>query len=124
MFVRRTVKYHIIDEKGILFIRISGDSRKNEALLVKKALSPYLTRKGIRVIIDLKELGRIEPVSLLWVLSGIKKRVDLLGGHLKLCSPKSEVLNYLREHRMDQILQLFEDEEEARKSTWRRYATG
>jgi anti-anti-sigma factor len=118
------VKYHIIDEKGILFIKISGDTRKNEALLVKRALSPYLKRKGIRVIVDLKELGRIEFVGLLGVLSGIKKKVDLLRGDLKLCSLKPELLDYLRQNRMDQILQLCKDEEDARKSQWRSYAQG
>lgn len=123
-FRSRSVKYQIVDEKGILFIKISGDTRKNEALLVKRALSPYLKRKGIRVIVDLKELGKFEPASLLGVLSGIKKKVDLLRGDLKLCSLKPEILNYLRKNRMDQILQLFKDEEDARKGTWRSYAQG
>lgn len=118
------MKYQIIEGKGILFINISGDTRKNEALLAKRVLSPYLKRKGIRVIVNLKELGRFELVSLLGVLSGIRKKVDLLRGDLKLCSLKPEILDYLRENRLDQILQLFKDEEEARKSAWRSYAQG
>ncbi len=120
----RAVKYQIVEEKGLLLIKISGDTRKNEALLAKKVLFPYLKRKGIRVIVDLKELGRFELVSLLGVLSGIRKEVDFLRGDLKLCSLKPEILNYLKENRLDQIFQLYKDEEEARKGAWRSYAQG
>ena len=62
------MKYHIVEDRGFFLIRISGEPRKNEALPAKRMLCPYLKEKGIRVIMDLKELKNFEPIILLGVL--------------------------------------------------------
>ena len=115
------MKYHVVEDAAFFLIKISGETRKNEALPAKRALSPYLKERGIRVIMDLKELEKFEPITLLGVLNGIKKEIDLLGGGLKLCSLKQEILNYFKENRLDQIFQVYEDEERAKKGEWRNY---
>jgi anti-anti-sigma factor len=115
------MKYHIIENDGFFVIKISGEPKKNEALPARRMLFPYLKEKGVRVIMDLKELKNVEPIILLGVLNSIRKETNLLGGGLKLCSLKPDILNYFRENRLDQFFQIYENEEKAKKSEWRNY---
>ena len=115
------MKYHIVKDDDFFIVKISGQPKKNEALQVKSILSSYLKERGIRVIMDLKELEKFEPITLLGVLNGMRKEVDLLGGCLKLSSLNPEILNYFKENRMDQFFKIYEDEEGAKKSEWRDY---
>ena len=117
------MKYHIVKDDDFFIVKISGQPKKNEALHVKSILSSYFKKKGkgIRVIMDLKELEKFEPITLLGVLNGMRKEIDLLGGCLKLCSLKLDILNYLKENRMDQFFMIYEDEISAKKSEWRNY---
>jgi anti-anti-sigma regulatory factor len=106
------VKYHIIEEEGQLLIKIFGNTRKNESLPAKKLLTRYLRKKDIRVIVDLEELNRWEPVTLVGVLNAIRKEVRFSNGDLKLRSLKPDILNYLQVHRLDQMFQYYADEGE------------
>jgi len=118
------VKYHIVEEDGFFLIKISGETRRNEAVMAKGGLCPYLKEKGIKVIMDMKELEKFEPITLVGILNGIRKEVNLLRGGLKLCSLKPEILNYLRQNHLDHIFQIYEDREMAKKSEWRNYGKG
>ena len=115
------MKYHIVKNNDFFIIKISGHPQKNEALQVKSIFSSYLKERGIKVIMDLKEIEKFEPITLLGVLNGMRKEIDLLGGCLKLCSLKLETLNYFKENRMDQFFNIYEDEESAKKSEWKKY---
>jgi anti-anti-sigma factor len=115
------MKYHIIEENSLLVICLSGDPKKNEVVMAKSVLFPYIKGEGIKVIIDLKELHKFEPVTLIGVLNGIKKEVDFLKGCLKLCSLKPEALNYFKQNRLEHVFQIYEDREMAEKSKWRDY---
>ncbi len=115
------MKYHIVKDNDFFIIKISGQPKKNEALQVKSILSSYFKEKGIRVIMDLKNLEKFEPITLLGVLNGMRKEIDLLGGCLKLCSLKLEILNYFKENRMDEFFMIYEDEKSAKRSEWRDY---
>ena len=115
------MKYHLTKDNDFFIVKISGQPKKNEALQVKSILSSYLKERGIRVIMDLKELEKFEPITLLGVLNGMRKEVDLLGGCLKLSSLNPEILDYFKENRMDQFFKIYEDEESAKKSEWRGY---
>ncbi|MDO8785466.1 MAG: hypothetical protein Q7J12_04535, partial [Syntrophales bacterium] len=110
---------HIVEEDGFCLIKVSGETRKNEAVMATGGLSPYLKEKGIKVIMDMKELGKFEPSTLVGVLNGIRKEVNLLRGGLKLCSLKPEILNYLKQNRLDHIFQIYGDREMAERSEWR-----
>lgn len=113
------MKYYIVEENGCLIMKLSGETRKNEAVMAKGGLSPYLKKKGVKVIMDMKELEKVEPITLVGILNGIRKEVNLLRGGLKLCSLKPEILNYLRQNRLDHIFRIYEDRETAKKSEWR-----
>jgi anti-anti-sigma regulatory factor len=115
------MKYHIIENTCFVHIKISGNTRKNEAIQAKRAFSNYFKEKGIRVIVDLKELQQFELITLLEVLNGIQKEISFLGGCMKLCSLKPDILNYFRENRLDQFFQIYTDEERAKKSQWRNH---
>jgi len=115
------VKYHIVEEDGFCFIKVSGETRKNEAVMARGGLSPYLKEKGIKVIMDMEELGKFEPITLVGVLNGIRKEVNLLRGDLKLCSLNPKVLTYLKLNRLDEIFQVYEDREMAKRSEWMDY---
>ncbi|RZB30014.1 MAG: hypothetical protein SRB1_02294 [Desulfobacteraceae bacterium Eth-SRB1] len=115
------MKYHLTKDNDFFIIKISGQTKKNEALQVKSILSTYIKERGIRVIMDLKDLEKFEPITLIGVLNGMRKEVDLLGGCLKLSSLNPEILDYFKENRMDQFFKIYEDEEGAKKSEWRDY---
>jgi len=115
------MKYHIVKDDDFFIVKISGQPKKNEALQVKSILSSYIKEKGIRVIMNLNELEKFEPITLLGVLNGMRKEIDLLGGRLKLCSLKPEILDYFEENCMDQFFNICEDEDGAKKSKWRDY---
>ena len=102
------MKYKIIDNQDHLLIKISGDTRNNEALLAKKMLSPFLRNKRLTVIVDLKELVAFEPAVLVGVLNGIKKEVEFSKGNLKLCSVRAEIRFFFKENRLDRIFRVCE----------------
>jgi len=74
------VKYDIVEEDGFFLIKISGETRKNEAVMAKGVLFSYLKEKGIKVIMDMRELEKFEPITLVGILNGIRKEVNLLRG--------------------------------------------
>jgi anti-anti-sigma factor len=114
------MKYQVIDRKDTIIIKLSGDTRNNEALIVKRLLFPYFQKMGILVIVDLKQLKSYEPVILVGILNGIRKEVDFLKGELKLCSMKSELDYYLKENRLDRVFQVHKDEKDAIECRGRR----
>jgi anti-anti-sigma regulatory factor len=97
------VNYLIKRKKDHLLIKISGDTRRNEALLAKRMLIPYLKKESIKVIIDLEDLGNYDPTTLIGILSGIKKEIILYNGKLKLKALSPDLLEYLTEYRMKQV---------------------
>jgi anti-anti-sigma factor len=113
------MKYEIVQEKGLVLIKISGHTRHNEALVAKRVLFPHLRKAGLRVIVDLKALRGFELVSLLGVLNGLRKKVDLMKGNMTLCSLEPDTLKYFEENRLDHVFRLFENQEEARKEARR-----
>ena len=113
------MKYHITEEDGCCIIKMSGKTKKNEALMAKEVLSPHLKKKGIKLIMELKGLEKYEPITLIGVLNSIRKEVNLVCGELKVCSLTPEIHEYIRKNRLNRIFGIFEDKEAARKSKWR-----
>jgi len=112
------LEYNISERNEELVIRISGQTRNNEALKAKRLFSPYLRTKGVKVMIDLGGLSRFEPASLLGVLSSIRKEVHFRGGELRLCSLSPETRKYFTENRLDRIFQFVEEEGDNSKGGW------
>jgi anti-anti-sigma factor len=118
------LKYTISQGKDYLVIKVSGGSRNNEALVAKKALSPHLQAKGVRVLIDLGGLGQFDLASLLGVLSSIRKEVNLRGGELRLCSLDPDARKYFAENGFDRIFRFVEEEGKNKSRGWSRHDRG
>ena len=112
------MQYNIIEKKSFSYITISGKPKKNEPVLVKKMLLPFLKQKNIRIIIDLKNLSEFNSVSLLGILNSIRKEVSFLEGELKICSLNTQLLNYFQQNRLDKIFYIYKNKENAEKSVW------
>jgi anti-anti-sigma factor len=110
------LEYNISEGNEQLVIKISGQTRNNEALKAKRLFSPYLRTKGVKVMIDLGGLSRFEPASLLGVLSSIRKEVHFRGGELRLCSLSPETQKYFTENRLDRIFRFVEEQEKGKTS--------
>jgi anti-anti-sigma regulatory factor len=83
--------------------------------------SPYFKERGSKVIVNLGKIEKVELVTLLGVLTSIRKEITFLKGELKLCSLKPALLTYFKETRLDHFFQIYEDEEKAKKSEWKEY---
>jgi anti-anti-sigma regulatory factor len=105
------MKYQIIEKKGLLVIKISGDTKKNEELPAKKLLSRHLRTNGMSVVVDMAELNRIEPVTIVGILNAIRREVRLLNGDLKLRSVRAELLGYFQAHRLDRVFKFCHEED-------------
>lgn len=114
------MKYSISQGKDHVVIKVSGPSRNNEALMAKRLLSPHLQAKGVRVTLDLAGLGPFDPASLLGVLSGIRREVNLQGGELRLCALNPGTRRYFAENRLDRIFRFVEEEGETSNQEWSR----
>ena len=110
------MKYQLTEEDAFLLIKVSGKTRKNEAVLSNALLKPYLHKKGVKVIVDLKDLEKFEPIILLGILNSLKKEIDLLRGYLMVCSLKPEMEHCLRENHLEHLFHVFEDAQKAKQS--------
>jgi anti-anti-sigma regulatory factor len=73
----------------------------------------------MKVVVDMSEIDRVEPMVLVGVLNTIRKEVRLLNGDLKLRSLRPEILSYFQEHRLDRVFHFCHEEdrvEQGRKS--------
>jgi anti-anti-sigma factor len=113
------MKYAIIKQEDIVVIKVSGKTRDNEPLLARRILTQCLREKGIRVIIDLKEIEDSKTIALVGVLHGVRKEVGFLKGGMKLCSLRPTLLSQFKEHGLDRIFTICEDEQTAMRSTWK-----
>lgn len=115
------MRYIIMKQGGHIIIEVSGKTRNNEPLIARKILSRYLGERGIRVILNLNGIEEGEPTALAGVLNSIRKEIGLLRGDMKLCSLPPALLIYFKENRLDKIFTICEDEQTAKRSTWRNY---
>jgi anti-anti-sigma regulatory factor len=118
------MKYIIVKQQAHIVIKMKGTTRDNEPLLARRILSQYLRERGIQVILDLKEIEGGDPIALMGVLNSIRKEIGFLRGGLKLCSLRPKLLTHFKENRLDRMFTIYEDEQAARKTTWRTYEQG
>ena len=108
--------YEFVYEDDYLVIKLSGSTEVNERLSVKQHLAPYLQGSKQKVIVDLEGLEETEGAYLLGVLNTIKKEIQLMDGEVKFCSLKPELYRYFQENRLDQVFDIVESVEQAKKS--------
>jgi anti-anti-sigma regulatory factor len=100
------MNYEFFYEEDFLIIRLAGTAKVNDRLFVEDHLAPYLTQSRPKVIIDLANLNGKGDVFIAGVLNTIKKKVQLLGGEVKLCSLEPGLYRYLQDNRLDKIFDI------------------
>lgn len=106
------VKYRVTEAGGWVIVDPSGTAANNEPLRVRYLFRRWLTRDGIRVIVNLKQLERFD-VWEVGLLTSFKKEVDQRGGVLRLCHLNPELEGYFHNDRFAEQFNVYEDIESA-----------
>ncbi len=106
------VKYRITEVSGWVIVTPSGQAENNEPLRVRYMFRRWLTRQGIRVIVNLKQLEQF-GVWEVGVLTSFKREVDQRVGVLRLCHLNPELKGYFHDDRFAEQFEVYEDLEAA-----------
>lgn len=110
------MEYRITDVGGWVVVSLSGKAENNEPLKVKYLFRRWLVSKGLRVIVNLKEIedpGVWEP----GLLTSFKKEIDQRGGILRVCNLTAS-LNKFGDDRFLDHFEMFPDLESAMAGKW------
>jgi anti-anti-sigma factor len=106
------VNYRITEVNGWVIVHPSGKAQNNEPLRVRYLFHRWLTQRGIRVIVNLKELSQL-GVWEMGLLTSFKKEVDQRTGILRLCSLNPRLQGYFQNDRFAEQFEIYLDLENA-----------
>jgi len=106
------LKYRVSEVGGWFIIGPSGNAENNEPLRVRHLFRRWLSRNGVRVIVDLKELNQF-GVWEVGLLVSFKREVDQRGGILRLCRLNPNLTGYFRNDRFAGRFEIYENLESA-----------
>lgn len=106
------MKYRVSDTAGCVIIRPSGKDQNNEPLRVRYLFRRWLSRDGVRVIVDLKELDQF-GVWEVGLLTSFKREVDQRAGVLRVCSLDPNLEGYFKKDRFACQFDIYQDLESA-----------
>ena len=109
------VNYRITEVNDWVIVHPSGKAQNNEPLRVKYLFHRWLTQKGIRVIVNLKEISQF-GVWEMGLLTSFKKEVDQRAGILRLCSLSPCLQGYFQNDRFAEQFEIYRDLEGAMES--------
>jgi len=95
-----------------MIIRPAGAAQNNEPLRVRYLLRRWLSRAGVRVIVDLKELNQF-GVWEVGLLTSFKREVDQRAGVLRVCSLDPSLSGYFQNDRFADQFEIYPDLESA-----------
>ena len=84
------MRYRVKELRGSVLIKINGNALEDEAARARRALSAFLRRPGVKVILymaGLREIG----VPEIGVLEAIRREVKAQGGTLRLCAFREDL---------------------------------
>ena len=102
------VNYRITEVNDWVIVHPSGKAENNEPLRVKYLFHRWLTQKGIRVIVDLKEISHF-GVWEMGLLTSFKKEVDQRAGILRLCNLSPCLQGYFQNDRFAEQFEFYRD---------------
>lgn len=108
----RDVKYRISEAAGWVIVTPSGNGENNEPLRVRYLFRRWLTRQGVRVIVNLKQLQQF-GVWEVGVLTSFKREVDQRAGVLRLCHLNRELNGFFHDDRFTEQFDVYDDLEAA-----------
>ena len=106
------VNYRITEVAGWVVVTPSGKAENNEPLRVRHLFRRWLTRQGIRVIVNLKELEQF-GIWEVGVLTSFKRQVDQRVGVLRLCNLDPSLQGYFNHDRFAECFDIYNDLEAA-----------
>ena len=109
------VNYRITEVNDWVIVHPSGKAQNNEPLRVKYLFHRWLTQKGIRVIVNLKEISQF-GVWEMGLLTSFKKEVDQRAGILRLCNLSPCMQGYFQNDRFAEQFEIYRDLEGAMES--------
>ena len=106
------MNYRVSEVAGWVIVSPSGKAENNEPLRVRYLFRRRLSRQGVRVIVDLKELERF-GVWEVGVLTSFKRQVDQRAGVLRLCNLDQHLEGYFQHDRFAEQFDVRENLEDA-----------
>ncbi len=106
------MKYGITELTHWVIITVSGKAENNEPLKVKHLFKRWLSSKGVRVIVELKNIEEF-GVWEMGLLTSFKKEVEQRGGVLRVCNLNSSLGGYFRNDRFAEHFSIYPDLESA-----------
>jgi anti-sigma B factor antagonist len=96
-------------------ISIEGNVLQENAQALKKELRDLVKEGKIRLVLDLNTSNYISSMCLSTIVE-IKKRVNDLGGDLKLSGPNGLIRNLLESTNLIKVIEIYNDVDSAVKS--------
>jgi anti-anti-sigma factor len=109
------VNYRITEVNDWVIVHPSGKAQNNEPFRVKYLFHRWLTKKGIRVIVNLKEISQF-GVWEMGLLTSFKKEVGQRDGILRLCNLSPCLQGYFQNDRFAEQFETYRDLEGAMES--------
>ena len=106
------MKYRVSDVAGWFIIGPSGIAENNEPLRVRYLFRRRLSRDGIKLIVDLKELNQF-GVWEVGLLTSFKREVDQRAGILRICGLDPNLSGYFQHDRFAGQFDIYADLESA-----------
>jgi len=102
------MRYRIKELRGTLIVKIDGGAREDEAARARRALSAFLRRPGVKVILYLAGLREV-GISELGVLQAIRHEVKSQRGTLRLCALRDNLRERFDRNPFLQVYELYHD---------------
>jgi anti-anti-sigma factor len=97
---------------GWFIVSVAGKAKNNEPLKVKYLFKQWLSEKGTRVIVNLKEIEEF-GVWEMGLLTSFKKEMDQRGGTLRVCHLDPALKGYFQNDRFAEQFEIYPDLESA-----------
>jgi len=106
------MNYRVTEVAGWMIVSPSGKAENNEPLRVRHLFRRRLSRQGVRVIVNLRELEQF-GVWEVGVLTSFKREVDQRAGVLRLCNLDRDLEGYFQHDRFAEQFDVHENLEDA-----------
>ncbi len=101
------------EHDGVLIGKLADTDRLNAAVApeIKADLTAELSKKGVRMILDLSNISFIDSTGIGTLISALKTARQHEGS-FQLCAIKTEVMSLLKLMKLDKVFDIFDSEEQ------------
>ncbi len=102
------MRYRIKELRDGVIIKLEGKAEEDEAARARRALSVFLRRPRVKVILYLAGLREI-GIAELGVLEAIRREVKAQAGTLRLCAARHDIRSEFDRNPFLQVYELYRD---------------